>query len=269
MIAIGLIATITAAACLHVWSYRCYQRRIASAIGALYEPGAGGAGKSADVPAIVRRFAERAQADNRTGPGIVQIRQRGEMRMSPQGRWRSFTAQQYFAVQQPGFVWIANVHAAPMINVCVVDSYIGGAALLEARLMGSIPLAKVTGPELDRGELMRYLAELVWNPGAFSINSTIDFETLDNGAVAACVADVPVQLWFDEHGDIRRVYAHDRPRTVGKTTVPTPWEGRFSDYAEMHGHRIPRRGEAAWLLEEQRFTYWRGEVIEISVDPIA
>ena len=34
--------------------------------------------------------------------------------------------------------------------------------MLEARLCGSLPLARAAGQAVNRGELMRYLAELIW-----------------------------------------------------------------------------------------------------------
>lgn len=36
----------------------------------------------------------------------------------------------------------------------------------------------------------------------------------------------------------------------GSSVVLTPWEGRWSDYAERDGMRVPMRGEVAWVAAE-------------------
>jgi hypothetical protein len=50
---------------------------------------------------------------------------------------------------------------------------------------------------------------------------------------------------------------------VGKTIVPTPWHGRYWNYAERGGIQVPLEGEVAWLLPEGARPYWRGRIVEI------
>ena len=38
------------------------------------------------------------------------------------------------------------------------------------------------------------------------------------------------------------------------------WRGRFSDYRDLGGCRIPTRAEVEWVLDTGPFTCWRGEV---------
>jgi hypothetical protein len=63
-----------------------------------------------------------------------------------------------------------------------------------------------------------------------------------------------------ENGDIVRIEADDRPRAVGGRMVPTRWRGRFFDYHEMDGCRIPIRGVVSWLSDDGSFDCWRGKV---------
>jgi hypothetical protein len=53
------------------------------------------------------------------------------------------------------------MQAAPLLSAHVLDCYVDGEGLLEARLFGSLRLARAAGPQAAKGELMRYLAELV------------------------------------------------------------------------------------------------------------
>jgi len=52
----------------------------------------------------------------------------------------------------------------------------------------------------------------------------------------------------------------ERPRLVGKQSVPTPWFAAATAVREYEGMRIGSRTEAAWDLPEGRFTYFRAEV---------
>lgn len=47
----------------------------------------------------------------------------------------------------------------------------------------------------------------------------------------------------------------------------TPFVGRFRDYAEVGGVRIPMEGMVEWILPENRFDYWRGSITRVAFDP--
>lgn len=57
-----------------------------------------------------------------------------------------------------------------------------------------------------------------------------------------------------------------RTRALGSRVVPTPWEGRWSDYREQDGMRVPFTGEVAWILPEGRQPYWRGTITALSYE---
>ncbi len=50
---------------------------------------------------------------------------------------------------------------------------------------------------------------------------------------------------------------------VGKNTISTPWTGTAMDFREFDGLRVPKQIEAAWLLTEGEFTYFRAEVTSL------
>jgi hypothetical protein len=53
---------------------------------------------------------------------------------------------------------------------------------------------------------------------------------------------------------------------VGGETVPTPWRGRFWNYAERNGMLVPLDGEVAWVLPESMQPYWRGHIVAITYE---
>ena len=77
-----------------------------------------------------------------------------------------------------------------------------------------------------------------------------------------------VTLLFRFGGDslIESVRAEARGRTIAGTTIPIPWEGRFSNYELREGMRIPFEGEVAWILPEGPKYYFRGRVTKLNYE---
>jgi hypothetical protein len=185
------------------------------------------------------------------------------MRVMPNAQWRVFTAEQVISVHRPGFAWLARMQAMPLLSAHILDCYVDGESLLEARFCGSLPLVRAAGQEISRGELMRYLAELIWAPHAMQRNPQLSWREIDASAVEVSAASqggpARVRLIFED-GDIVRIEADDRPRTAGRRIQPTRWKGSCGDYREMEGFRIPTRAAVSWLLGDNPFEYWRGKV---------
>jgi hypothetical protein len=217
---------------------------------------------SSTVPAIIESFTRRA-VSNSPVPNTVHLRQFAEMRATLSDPWRPLTAEQVISVHEPGFVWLARIQAAPLLFARILDCYVGGEGLLEVRLLGSLRLTRAAGPQISRGELMRYLAELAWAPHAMRQNPYLSWREIDETTVEVSAESVGgparVRMVF-ENGDIVRIEADDRPRAVGSRMIPTPWRGHLFDYREIDGCRIPTRAVVSWLLDEGTFDCWRGKV---------
>lgn len=211
------------------------------------------------MPERLRSFVERNLPEPRPAADRLTLHQTGEMRLKPGGRAMPFSAQQWSAVDELAFCWRARVRMAPLVTAVVEDAFEAGRGRLDVRLWGAIRVMHAEGPELDRGEAQRYLAELPWNPGAVLRNPALRFEARgDEGVRVACGdAQTWVDLRFDAAGDI--VGSFSETRHFGERG-PTPWEGSFWDYGVLGGLRVPRQGEVSWLLPEGRFTYWRGRI---------
>jgi hypothetical protein len=245
----------------HLLSAAAFRRRTDAMIACLEQASAAEL-STTPVPSVIQSFARRAMCENPV-PNTVWLSQRGEMRANLRDPWRPFTAEQVISIHQPGFAWLARMQAAPLVSARVLDCYVDGAGLLEARLFGSLRLARAAGPQADKGELMRYLAELAWAPHAMLHNPRLSWREIDATTVEVSAASqagpARVRLIL-ENGDITRIEADDRPRVVGRRIVPTRWQGRCCDYREMDGCRIPTRAVVSWMLEDGPFEYWRGRI---------
>jgi hypothetical protein len=210
----------------------------------------------------VRRFALR-KAPARCGHTYV--KQVGEMRMSPGDAWVSFTAEQTLSAMGLDFRWSARTRVGKWLPATIIDSVQSGRGILSVKVLGLFPVAHFSGPAIDKGELMRSLAELPWHPNGFVPQANLTWTSrsggltsvFDDGRIRACV-----QFDIDVDGRVTGIYAPDRPRAVGRSTLNTPWSGAFSDYKEFDGTRIPTSAEVSWHLPEGLFPCWRAKIKE-------
>lgn len=218
-----------------------------------------------DLPAEIAALAARLGASGRRGPAAVELRQAGQMWRQPGNPPLAFTARQVIAVDRPGFVWRARFGLPAGLSLQVVDYLVGEAGDLEGRLLGVVPVMQLAGSdEAFRGEAMRYLGELPWNPDAILFNRALHWRVIDRRTFAVAMGESrrwsEVRLSLDEAGDVVRVDADDRPREQSGVLAPCRWFGRCLDYRLWDGRRLPSLAEAGWIDGSGEFVYWRGRI---------
>jgi hypothetical protein len=228
------------------------------------------------LPAPVQRFFRAVLTDGQPMVAALDMAHRGSFNLAAEGadQWKPFTSTQHVVTRRPGFVWDGRVAMLPGVAVHVHDAYVAGEGILHPAVLGLVSLTQLRGtsPEtggVAQGEFMRYLAEAAWVPTALLPSQGVRWSAVDEHSAQATLADgalsVTLLLRFDARsGVIDSVRAEARGRTVGDRVVTTPWEGRWSDYAERDGMRVPMRGEVAWVTPLGRRPYWRGEVTALS-----
>ncbi|WP_135805911.1 DUF6544 family protein [Halorussus marinus] len=226
----------------------------------------------AGLPDPVRRYLDLALADDRSHVRTARLRQRGEFRLGgAESAWKPFAATHHVAVRPPGFVWDAAIEAAPLVPVRVVDSYVGGTGGLRATLFGLVAVADpAPTPELDEGELVRYLAEAVWLPSALAPGAGVAWDPIDDRSARATVdhrGTTASAVFHFEDDRIVRVTA-DRPRRLPDGRFEsTPWTGSFGRYRERNGVTVPTEASVAWRLPAGDLPYWRARVTGIDHRP--
>ncbi len=133
----------------------------------------------ADLPPLVARYVERNVPPGR--PTQVRFSQAGEMQLKP-GRWTRFEAVQEMALDRVEFSWRARFPLASLVALHVHDWSRAGEGALEVRLFG-LPLKRLRGEAVTRGEAMRYLAELPWAPPAMAHNHELEWREVDEMTV--------------------------------------------------------------------------------------
>ena len=200
----------------------------------------------------------------------VRLEQEGTLRVGDtDASWKQFTATQYITTDPPGFFWDASMRLWPLITFQIRDFYRDGKGSARVSLFGLIPVdGDETNPELDEGELLRYLAEAVWYPTALLPSEGVEWEAVDKRSATATLeyggASATLMFHFSEDDEVSKVYAEQRPRRVDDGYEPTPWTGRWQEYKTQNGMRIPTAGEVIWHLPDGDMEAWRGKVTDIS-----
>ena len=215
----------------------------------------------ADVPAPVRRYAERVLDDGQPYVRRGQLHQDGEFRLGD--AWHPLTATEWFSTQPPGFVWDATIDVMPLLPVRVIDSYQDAEGALEARLRSTLPVMRAgPSPEMSQGELVRYLAEAVWYPTALLPTQGVSWEAVDDESAQATLKDPHVTATVVFHfDDADRVTAVTTERYHQEDGSFARWRGTFDDYEEHNGLEIPTTAAVAWESEDE--PYWRGDLRSI------
>src|SRR5262249_3210251 len=149
------------------------------------------------------------------GVRAIKTIQRGEFRSAPGARWISFTAEEYVDATCSCFCWDARMGTG-LTAVRVMDAYENGHGRLVVK-KGPLKLKELTGPDVDRGELQRYLAYVSYCPALILNNpnlrmefvgpdlvrvsdktdktgATVDLELADTGRILAARAIRPMTL---------------------------------------------------------------------------
>jgi hypothetical protein len=165
-----------------------------------------------------------------------------------------------------------KIEIFPLIPARVVDMYKAGEGALRAKILSSVTVVnEEPSPELNSGELMRYLAETVWFPTALLPGEGVDWTPIDENSAVATLnhkgTGVSLTFHFNSRNEVERVTAKNRPREVDGTFEPTPWMGNFRNYQVRNGMLIPIDGEVEWILPEGDLSYWRGHLQGIEYQP--
>lgn len=221
------------------------------------------------LPAPVQRYFQTALADGQPLVRSARVRHSGSFNMGQvDDNWQPFKSDQMVVANPRGFIWDASIRMVPGIQVSVVDAYVAGRGVLEAKLFGLITVMKQPeSPQLNQGELLRFFAEAAWYPTALLPSQGVEWQAVDDSRAIATLVDggmtVSLTFTFNEQGLIESVRTEERFRQINGEQVATPWEGRFWDYQEREGMLIPSAGEVAWRLPEGPKPYWRGKITDI------
>ena len=221
-----------------------------------------------DLPIPVQKYFRYVLTDGQSFIKTIWLEQIGKLKVTPKSNdWSVFKATQIISQGSVSFLWDAKINIAPLIHVQVRDSLIESIGSGNVYLMSAISVGSDKDkPELNSGALYRYLAEAVWHPTALLPQSGVIWESVDeNKAIAHFTKfnmSIALEFSFNDLGEITGIYTNNRYGKFGNRYAKYPWEGRFSDYKEFNGIKIPTKGEVGWHLPDGWWMFWKGNIVD-------
>ena len=219
----------------------------------------------AGLPLCVQKWLENSQVVGKERIRTVRLKQKGLMRTKQDGSWMSVEAEQYFTVDEPGFIWKAKVKMAPLIYFAGRDKYSEGKGNMLIKVLSLITVVNGKGREMDQGTMLRYLAESAWFPTA-ALSNYIKWEEIDSHSARATMSYKGVTasgvFTFNEQGEVIRFAAKRYMESGGKYVLEN-WSGVSTDYKDFNGIRIPTKTDVFWNLKTGDFNWYKCEITEI------
>lgn len=219
----------------------------------------------APLPPVVQRWVRQSGAVGQPRVYTVHLKQSGRLRTQKEGDWLPFQAEQYFTVDHPGFIWIAGIQAMPMVEIVGRDKYENGRGNMRIELMSLFQMVNATGPEIDQGSLLRYLAEICWFPDA-ALQPYIQWDSVGLHAAQATMTYGDIRasgvFYFNESDDLLRFEAKRYySRKEGATLED--WQIVNHEWKTLNGLRIPVRSEVIWKLKDGDYSWLTLEITDI------
>ncbi len=218
------------------------------------------------LPSCVQKWLAYSQVVGKEKISTVRLKQSGIMRLKEDRPWMPFEAEQYFNVDEPGFVWKARVKMNPLLYFSGRDRYFQGRGEMNIKAFSLLTVANAgSGSEMDQSALLRYLAEMLWFPTA-ALNGYIRWEEIDANSARAImdyrgVTGSGVYTFDDEGAPLS--FSAKRYREMNGQFTLEPWGGVVKGYAEFDGVRIPSQLDVVWQPDTGYFNWFQCEITEI------
>ena len=199
----------------------------------------------------------------------VEWTEKGELRSAPRARWIPFTARHRTEAARTSFRWDAMLGTGLLTRTAVTDACDGRHGWSVAKAAGILPVSHVEGPDMDRAQIQRWLADVGRCPGALLLHPTLEASSAGGRWLrlrdAAGPAGATVELELGPEGGAIAMRAV-RPGLQGRKFVERPWSGRMGGVVEWEGLRVPTTLEASWTYPDGAFVAFRGEGTPIRAD---
>jgi hypothetical protein len=218
------------------------------------------------LPEPVQRYFRYAISARAPAIRMAHLTHGGLFRTKPDQEWQAIKGEEYFAVAKPEFIWRATTQPAPFLSIMARDRLLSGCGNMLVKLNSVFTIVNASGPEVDQGATLRWLAEAIWFPYGF-VADCVRWDAIDERSACATLIQqeksVKAIFQFDEDGKLTTIRA-DRYRDLGSGRfVLTPWTGECSEYREFSGFRIPTFVDVGWQTEQHRFSYARFQVTDV------
>ena len=217
------------------------------------------------LPEPVQRYLTYTGVIGKPRVQTVRLTQSGRFRRGEDQPWMPMTAEQFYTVDPPGFVWKARFKMFGLPLMRARDTYRDGEGHMYARLAQVIPIFDVRSQELTQGAMVRYLQEMMWFPVAY-LEPYIKWKAVDEASADVTFADhgksVTGRMHFDAEGRVTNFIA-ERYRELNGEFILNTWSTPIDGYGKLAGLNLPVRGRAIWKLDTGDLTYAELEILSV------
>ncbi len=218
------------------------------------------------LPAPVQKWLKNAGVLGEKKMLTVRLKQKGMFKTKKGQSWMPFEAEQYYTTEKPGFIWYTTMKPSPFIFIKGKDIYYKGKGNMVIKFMSLIKVADESGYEINQGEMVRYLNEIMWFPTA-ALSDYISWEPINQNSARATIEYKGLRAsavyYFNDNGDLVN-FAAQRYGEFNGEFRKERWETPIKSYQEFNGIRIPVSGEGVWKLASGDFTYIKVEIVDIA-----
>lgn len=224
----------------------------------------------AHLPVIVQKWMENSGVAGTPKIVSVRLKQKGEIKTKPDGKWMPFTAKQYFDVENPSFVWTARVKLFPGIHLSGRDKLYAGEGEMQIKLLSLIKVVdEGKNEKINSGTLLRFLGEICWFPTA-ALNKYISWEEVDATSAKATFSfhskEVSGLFTFTENGEFKSFEA-ERYYGGEEDAKKEKWLVEALSYKVFEGIKVPYKSKVTWILPEGDFNWLNLEITELEYNP--
>lgn len=218
-----------------------------------------------ELPEPVQKWLRNSQIIGKEKIFTVRLKQKGLIRTKEGQPWMPAEAEQYFTIDEPGFLWKTKVKMVPLLYLVGRDKYYEGKGNMLIKFMGLITVVNARGKEIDQGTMLRYLGETVWFPAA-ALSNYIRWESIDSNSARATMSyggvTASAVFKFNEKGEVIS-FVCKRYMTVDGQYILESYSVHLRGYKQLNGIRIPTKGEAVWNLKTGDFSVYQFEITEV------
>ncbi len=212
------------------------------------------------LPAPVQNYFRHVLKEGRPYVSYARLRHGGEFKTGRDKDWVRIEGEEYFTVQNPGFIWRGKIPFAS-----ARDMYINNRGRLVVLLFSAIPIIDGKGPNFDQGELLRWLTESVLFPTALLPGENLRWSPIDSGSARLVFTHGGMRLSCTVSFNDRHEITQLKTRRYMDHAMEN-WTGKCGEYKEVDGMKVPTRIEAVWNLSSGDFSYARFTMREIEFD---
>ncbi len=202
------------------------------------------------LPVPVQNYFKHVLEQGQPYISYLRLQHGGWFKTGSDKKAMDIKGEQYFTASRPGFVWKGKTSL-----FTARDMYMGGKGRLVVSLFSLFKVADQQGPEVDQGELLRWLGESVWFPTNLLPRENLQWSPVDSNRAKLTFTYKGLSVYyivtFNNNHEVVKLETQRHMEDQGLK----PWVGQFSDYRNINGIRVPTVIEASWDLEEGLYTY--------------